>query len=527
MLVSVVIPVFNQAQYLRQAIESAWNQDLTDMPDPVDLEVIIVDDMSTDESLAIAKEYWQREQNKFIQERDKIVNWHRAHSMSEEDITKAVQHIRNRIIIVEQPQNMGLPFARNAGINATYSRNGHDLILPLDADDWIKPNYLKKTVPLMKDRVGVVGTWAACFGIKEYTWHTNTPTISQLMKDNCVPVCSLIRRGAFDETKGYSTDLRCGYEDWNMWIDMLERGWKIQILPEALFHYREKPNSMLKEATKKREGLIGQIHRMHPNLWLPTGEVNPVFASAQKRLQESGGRHAEIVDKIHKSYPSFCLPIGRVADARAYVGNDAVSGYLQCEILKKEGCMPESMVLDIGCGALYAGFFLANYLNEAHFMGMEPNKWLVDAALEQECVRNVMQEKLARFSFRDDFDATVWETNFDFILSHSILSHAAHWQLDQFLKNTSKVLNTDGKIVASLRLAEGNNLGNSGTVDKKDSRDEYWLYPGNSFFTLDTVVQTAAKYNLKAELRVEFTELLTSVNYGEFHDWFVFTRSAQ
>lgn len=272
MLVSVVIPVFNQAQYLRQAIESAWNQDLTDMPDPVDLEVIIVDDKSTDESLAIAKEYWQREQNKFIQERDKIVNWHRAHSMSEEDITKAVQHIRNRIIIVEQPQNMGLPFARNAGINATYSRNGHDLILPLDADDWIESNYLKKTIPLMKDRVGVVGTWAACFGIKDYIWYTKSPQIEQLMKDNCVPVCSLIRRGAMTDTGNfYNMQLNSGYEDWNLWLDILKRGWKIEILPQPLFHYREKQNSMLKDATKRRPELVAKIHSLHPDLWPPEG----------------------------------------------------------------------------------------------------------------------------------------------------------------------------------------------------------------------------------------------------------------
>jgi SAM-dependent methyltransferase len=282
---------------------------------------------------------------------------------------------------------------------------------------------------------------------------------------------------------------------------------------------------MLKEATKKRPGLVSQIHRMHPNLWLPTGEVNPVFASAQKRLRESAGRHAEIADRIHATYPNFCSPTGKVAEARAYVGNGAVSGSLQCEILKKEGCKPESYVLDIGCGALYAGFFLAHYLNEYRFVGMEPNKWLIDAALEQECVQDVMDRKSARFLYRDDFDASSLNTGFDFILSHSILSHAAEWQLDQFLKNTSKVLNPGGKIVASLRLAEGNDLGNSGTVDKKDSKDDHWLYPGNSFFQFDTVVQAAAICGLKAELRPEFTELLTSVNYGEFHDWFVFTRS--
>lgn len=276
MLVSCVIPVFNQEQYLSQAIESALAQDLSDIlpGDSVDLEIIVVDDKSTDSSLALAREYWKREERNRSSKMSRPLQWYQRHGWNDAQIARevALAHMPNRIKIVEQPCNMGLPLARNAGINAASSKLGYDLILPLDADDWIEPNYLKKTIPFMQGRVGVVGTYAAVFGIKDYVWYTHSPTIEELMIDNCVPVCSLIRRGALESTGNfYNMQLNSGYEDWNLWLDILKHGWEIKILPEPLFHYREKPNSMLKDATKRRPELVAKIHTLHPDLWPPDG----------------------------------------------------------------------------------------------------------------------------------------------------------------------------------------------------------------------------------------------------------------
>jgi glycosyltransferase involved in cell wall biosynthesis len=277
MLVSIVIPVFNQSEYLPQAIESALGQDLRDIlpGDSVDVEIIVVDDKSTDRSLRVAQDFQKRFEDHCQKQRQGTFDYGRDQSWSKERIEAALAAIRNPIKVVAQPQNMGLPFARNAGINATTTKNGYDMILPLDADDWIESNYLKKTVPLMKDRVGVVGTWAKCFGIKDYIWYTSSPTIEKLMKDNCVPVCSLIKRSALETTGNYyNRQLNSGYEDWNLWIDILKRGWKIEILSEPLFHYREKEKSMLKEATTRRPELVAKIHSLHPDLWPPEGRHN-------------------------------------------------------------------------------------------------------------------------------------------------------------------------------------------------------------------------------------------------------------
>src|SRR5262249_52364147 len=66
----------------------------------------------------------------------------------------------------------------------------------------------------------------------------------------------------------------------------------------------------------------------------------------------------------------------RVEDARAYVGTDTLSGQLQFELLKREGCRPDSKVLEIGCGNLHAGVPLMQFLEKGRYVGMDLNKWL-------------------------------------------------------------------------------------------------------------------------------------------------------
>jgi glycosyltransferase involved in cell wall biosynthesis len=384
-LVTIVIPVFNQSEYLRQSIESALAQDVTDIlpNDSVTLEVIVVDDKSTDNSLQVARECKERERQREIAEFEaetaaqavklrgpdgksvlptywvdikrhqleqrKIGDLKIRKSPDSFDVYPA---FGSRIKIIEQPQNMGLVIARNTGINAASSKMGYDLILPLDADDWIEPNYLKKTVPLIKDKVGVVGTYAAVFGIKDYIWTTKSPAIEQLMEDNCVSVCSLIRRGAMEETKNYyNIQLNSGYEDWNLWIDIRKRGWKIALVPEPLFHYREKPNSMLKDSTKIRPQLVAKIHSLHPDLWAPDGT---------SRLVKPNANPTHIASE---PMPDENSMLNKWAGIRDETGASALGLYgIEATYEKAAKFLGGLQVEDWGCGKAYARkFFGSSY----------------------------------------------------------------------------------------------------------------------------------------------------------------------
>ena len=99
--VSVIIPVYNVENYLRECLDSVVNQTLKD------IEIICVDDGSTDSSLEILKEYAAKDE---------------------------------RIIIIQQ-ENKGAGAARNTGLNTASG----EYVYFVDADDWLSVDCLEKT----------------------------------------------------------------------------------------------------------------------------------------------------------------------------------------------------------------------------------------------------------------------------------------------------------------------------------------------------------------------------------------------
>jgi SAM-dependent methyltransferase len=212
-------------------------------------------------------------------------------------------------------------------------------------------------------------------------------------------------------------------------------------------------------------------------------------------------------------------------EAQRYVATSRTSGELQLELLKLEGCSPRSHVLEVGCGCLSAGGPAIRYLNRRRYVGIEPNRWLLDAALSDRRVRWLVAAKRPAFLERTDFDAGELGRTFDYVLAHSILSHCAHWQLEEFIRNVARVLRPQGRILASIRLADGNAYGSPGTPDGEDSLDAHWQYPGVSWFAFDTVERTAAGHGLGVAVKPEYTERFIARRPREIHDWLILSRS--
>jgi glycosyltransferase involved in cell wall biosynthesis len=217
--VSIVIPLYNQQEFVAQTIQSALSQSYGNF------EVIVVNDGSTDGSLAVAECY-----------------------------SPSIRLINQK--------NTGLNASRNAG--ARFSTG--DLLLPLDADDWLSPTYLERTIPLMTEGVGVVSTDMDMFGTINQSQAIGQPTLEIQKWANTMPYCSLIRRTAFDEAGGYSArpDI-WAYGDWNLWISILKRGWRVAPLAEPLFHYRVRPISMRSEVNHWEH--VRALRRNHPDLF--------------------------------------------------------------------------------------------------------------------------------------------------------------------------------------------------------------------------------------------------------------------
>lgn len=222
--VSVIIPCYNQGQYLDQAVDSILNQTFQDF------EIIIVNDGSTD-ALTVEK-------------------------------LKSYSRPKTRVL---HTTNQGLPNARNNGIRETASA----YILPLDADDYMGATFLEKAVPVLDTQpdIGIVACGLQYFGITHKQVMPQIEGIQSFLGQNHIGVSSLFRRVCWEQAGGYTEQIRQGYQDWNFWIDILKRGWQIHVIPEYLYFYRRRRDSMVTKSNLMRPELVKMIVENHKELY--------------------------------------------------------------------------------------------------------------------------------------------------------------------------------------------------------------------------------------------------------------------
>lgn len=225
---------------------------------------------------------------------------------------------------------------------------------------------------------------------------------------------------------------------------------------------------------------------------------------------------------IKNSEIKLCQIDHRNLAVMKYVATEPSGGKVQLGLLLLEGLQKEDYVLEIGCGALMAAIPIMSFLEPGHYVGIDPNKWLMDDTLQLFENREVVDQKKPIFLHNMEFDATSLNCSFDYIFAHSIISHAADWQLLLFLKNCARVLKPNGKVVFSLRLTEANGYGGMGA--HQETHAKKWQYPGCSFFDKESVVQAALKWFSKVEYKKEYTQLITADNPKACHDWCVLTK---
>ena len=204
--ISVVIPCYNHGKFLGDAVDSVLQSDFKDY------EIIIVNDGSTDPlTLRVFRDLDQRFSD-------------------------------NQTVTILQQENLGLSSARNAGIH----RAAGEYILPLDADNKIRPHYLRKAVEVLDQNsdVGIVYAYANLFGEKKGVWTFPVFDARKLLIENFVEACSVFRKKIWEECNGYDPAMVIGYEDWDFWICAMEKGWKFHLIQEVLFDYRVRKNSM-------------------------------------------------------------------------------------------------------------------------------------------------------------------------------------------------------------------------------------------------------------------------------------------
>jgi len=211
--VSVLVPCCNLGQYLDEAVGSVLAQTYRDF------EILVVDDGSTDPETQRIIEGFERPQT-----------------------------------TVFRTGNRGLAGARNFLL----ARARGEFVSALDADDRLHPEYLERTVAALDadPTLTFVSTRLQMFGEQEWTSPPGAQCdIETLLSDDTVVCSALVRRaavlavGAYDEAMPHQGD-----EDWDLWLTLVERGYRGVILPDVLFFYRRRPGSMSVACTS------GQAH---------------------------------------------------------------------------------------------------------------------------------------------------------------------------------------------------------------------------------------------------------------------------
>jgi glycogen synthase len=165
---------------------------------------------------------------------------------------------------VVRSDNRGLSAARNLGAASTTS----DTLLFLDADDLIDPRFIETAWPVLARHrdVGVVAPWAETFGVRRDSLCQPVPHFPYLLHTNLITSSvGLIRRAAFDDIGGYRSEMTYGYEDWQLWVAMLDAGWGALHVPRRLMHYRVRGGSMLQSINERAHAfLLGQMVALTP-----------------------------------------------------------------------------------------------------------------------------------------------------------------------------------------------------------------------------------------------------------------------
>jgi glycosyltransferase involved in cell wall biosynthesis len=202
-LISIITPCYNNQAFLREAISSALNQTYSNV------EIVVIDDGSTDSSLEIIKGFSDR------------ICW-------------------------ETGENRGAPMARNRGIELAKG----EYIKFLDADDVLLPDCLEKQVAqasqLPPERKAIV--YGDAIWVDQHTQpipsHPLRPrqpeedAIAHILANSPLTSCPLHKREYLQEIGGFDPSLPRGQE-YDLHLRLVLAGVEFRYFPEAIYKYRE------------------------------------------------------------------------------------------------------------------------------------------------------------------------------------------------------------------------------------------------------------------------------------------------
>lgn len=178
--ISVITPVYNSEKYLEETLDSILNQTFSN------LEIICIDDGSSDNSLAILRKYQKQD---------------------------------NRIKVMTQ-QHLGVVVARN---NAIQEAQGEFIYL-LDSDDVVDKTVIEKSYDaIIADKGDVITCRVRRFGLLNEGVQYLLPNKVNMALCNCLGQSVLFRKSLFEQSGGFDPAFNKGIEDYDFFLNLMYR----------------------------------------------------------------------------------------------------------------------------------------------------------------------------------------------------------------------------------------------------------------------------------------------------------------
>lgn len=253
--VSIVIPCYNDAAYIEQAVLSALNQTYPN------IEVIVVDDGSNTETKAVL--------NKL-----------------EPKITQLITQ-----------DNKGQSAARNEGIKVAKG----DFIFVMDSDDFIAPSLCEEAVAVFTSDISlkIVSCQATLLYSDQKTeiYIPKGGDISAFMYQNCALGTSMFKKEDWQRINGYDETMRSGFEDWEFFIRLLKSGGTTFVIEKPLYTYRKREASTTTRANMVRYDLLHYIYIKHSDLYQANFESFMAFLlNKMKQVESTQFKYKEKID---------------------------------------------------------------------------------------------------------------------------------------------------------------------------------------------------------------------------------------
>lgn len=222
--VAVVIPCFNDGATVEEAAASV----LAGAPA---VELVIVDDGSTDSETV--------------------------------DVLKRLEE--SGIAVIRQQQNSGPSVATMKGFLATSAR----YFMRFDADDVLEPGALEDLANTLDRSPHAAAVWGdvQTFGITSFRIPGVRAMDAWLLTyTNCITGGgTLVRRDAIAEAGGWQ--LKEGWEDWDLWMSLAERGYEGLYVPRVVFRYRREEDGRHAASLSAAESHYADLCRRHQALF--------------------------------------------------------------------------------------------------------------------------------------------------------------------------------------------------------------------------------------------------------------------